>query len=329
MILAGLDEAGYGPLLGPLVVGFCAFEVEPKDGDHDIPCIWKRLSSLVSKKRSATGRKLHINDSKLVYSPSEGLKELERSVLAVLCASTMDSAKLAMPDRFHDLLQRTAADVLRDLDGYPWYGAPADERFPLEQDALPIRLMANALRSQMDRNGTHCVHLSARVILERQLNQQLAVTRNKASVLFSTSAIHLDYLLRTFGHKPMTIVCDRQGGREHYGSLLRLMFEEWTLEITLEQDGYAEYHLCRGEHSVRIIFREKAEAQCLPVAMASMLSKYLREGLMRRFNAFWVQHLPQVTPTAGYYNDGTRFLRDIEPKRQELGISDEQLIRSR
>ena len=27
-----LDEAGYGPLLGPLVVGCCAFELEPEGG---------------------------------------------------------------------------------------------------------------------------------------------------------------------------------------------------------------------------------------------------------------------------------------------------------
>ena len=50
----------------------------------------------------------------------------------------------------------------------------------------------------------------------------------------------------------------------------------------------------------------------MAVAYASMISKYLRETLMRRFNAFWKTHLPDVEPTAGYYNDGLRFLKDID-----------------
>ena len=65
------------------------------------------------------------------------------------------------------------------------------------------------------------------------------------------------------------------------------------------------------------------------IAVASMLSKYLREALMSRFNAFWKGHLPTVEPTAGYHTDGLRFLTDINDKRLELGIADEQLIRAR
>jgi hypothetical protein len=67
----------------------------------------------------------------------------------------------------------------------------------------------------------------------------------------------------------------------------------------------------------------------MSVAAAAMLSKYLREAMMGRFNAFWSTHVPDAPPTAGYYTDGMRFLRDIEPKRKEMGIGDGELIRCR
>lgn len=322
MILAGMDEAGYGPLLGPMVVGCCAFELPETDHLAPIPCLWKRLRKLVSKTRSRSGRKLHINDSKQVYSTSIGIKELERSILTLLHASERTS------DDLQTLLGHVAPHVLADLPQYPWYDA-AGEEFPIDNDAISVRMFSNALRLEMQRAQVRCVHYAARVVLERQLNRMIAATRNKASALFSTGAIHLDYLLRNFGDKGLTIICDRLGGREHYGSLLRLMFEDWSLEVISEIDGRAEYRLCRGTNVVRLIFVEKAEEQAMPVALASMLSKYLREALMHRFNRYWKQHKPDLVPTAGYYSDGERFLRDIASKRNELGIADRDLVRCR
>ncbi len=274
MILAGIDEAGYGPLLGPLVVGCCAFDVGQIDvpaapSADDWPCLWKRLRKHVSRTRMKTGRKLHVNDSKLVYSPAGGLKELERAVLALASAANV------WPEDCRDLiglLGRTAADAVGDLDGYAWYRSEDPEKFPLEQEALPIRLVARSLREEMLRNRAACVHLAARVVFERQLNRMFDIMRNKAGALFQLAAIHLDYLLRTYGQQDLTIVCDRQGGRGHYGGLLRLMFAEWALEIVSETESRSDYVLTRDGHPVRIIFTEKAEGQCMPVAVASMLT---------------------------------------------------------
>ena len=251
-----------------------------------------------------------------------GLRELERSILTLAIAMNLCGDDIA------NLLSIVAPHVLDDLPQYPWYDG-RDDRFPIENDGTSLRLCANALRLEMNRAQTHCVHLAARIVLERQLNQMIAATRNKSSALFSTTAIHLDHLIRTFGQRSLVIICDRQGARDRYGSLLRTMFEDWSLEIASEADGRSEYRMHRDSHMVRIVFVEKAESQCLSVAAASMLSKYLRELLMHRFNHFWRAHLPSLEPTAGYYTDGERFLRDIAAKRAELGICDDHLIRCR
>ena len=89
-------------------------------------------------------------------------------------------------------------------------------------------------------------------------------------------------------------------------------------------DGAAE-----GPRCAEIRFAVRAEKAHLPVALASMISKYVRELLMVLFNRYWAQRVPGVAPTAGYYVDGRRFYDQILPAVRQLGVDERMLYRTR
>ena len=88
------------------------------------------------------------------------------------------------------------------------------------------------------------------------------------------------------------------------------------------------YRFGPPERRVEFQFRAKAES-CLPAALASMASKYLRELAMEAFNAFWTARVPNLAPTAGYPQDARRFLAEIAAMQRELGIDDAILWRKK
>jgi hypothetical protein len=82
-------------------------------------------------------------------------------------------------------------------------------------------------------------------------------------------------------------------------------------------------------HDIRLTFQPRADVEHFTVALASMLSKYLRELLMREFNCFWQKHLPELKATAGYPGDSARFFAEIRPVASKLGIPESVLWRQR
>ncbi len=64
----------------------------------------------------------------------------------------------------------------------------------------------------------------------------------------------------------------------------------------------------------------RADARDGFVALASIVSKTLREEWMDVFNAFWASHVPGLRPTAGYPVDAARFRRAVEPSALALGV---------
>ena len=60
----------------------------------------------------------------------------------------------------------------------------------------------------------------------------------------------------------------------------------------------------------KISFQTESETVHMPIALASMIAKYVRELAMIRFNTYWQAKMPELKPTAGYVTDARRWLDD-------------------
>ena len=316
-IVAGLDEAGYGPPLGPLVVTATVFLTR----DH-VKDLWETLAAVVSRGAPTSEHHLSVADSKKVYSRAKGLTRLEETVLAFAHAY---SPPCTGP---RDMIESCAPAASAGAAQCPWYddGHPAH---PL--DALPDRVaaLAHELTSALADCGVELLLVRPQVVFAPEFNQSLRKLRSKAAVSFAQCVTLLREVF-DLGHDTQTTVfVDKQGGRNRYGYLLLRAFPKCDIRILAEGRAESSYRITGDQGEMTVTFAQGCEDKQMPVALASMFSKYVRELYMMRFNRFWTQHVPDLRATAGYPQDAKRFLRDIEPARIRLGIEWDQLVRLR
>ncbi len=311
-VVAGIDEAGYGPLLGPLVVSAVALDVPDPAAGEDL---WTRLADVVTRSTRDPLR-VAVDDSKRLFSQSRGVRHIERTALAFAAAADRSATT------FRSLLG-AVADVADDLDAYPWYRG-ADFPVPLAADAGQIEADAARLRQAA---GARFLGVRCLPVLVGEYNRLVAEHGTKSATLFLKTASLLAALWRDWGERGLIVHVDKHGGRNRYGLLLHQTFFGARVHAFTEGAQESIYTVADGPRRMTIGFYEKGDARHLPVALASIYSKYLRELFMHLLNAWWCEQVPGLKPTAGYATDGQRFLRDIAAARQRLGIPDAQLIR--
>lgn len=317
-ILAGIDEAGFGPLLGPLVVSCSALSVQPELLGADL---WQTFSRSVGKTRKHLGGRLLIADSKKAYHRDEGLGHLERTVLAVLRCVKGEPANLT------ELLTALCPDCLPRLLEYPWYqkmpqcdltGGPAD-----------MKIAAHVLAGDLEAQGAKLVRLQSCCLDVAYYNTMVGRVKNKSQVLFITVTQLIQDLLNDFSDDTIHILVDRQGGRAHYREHLLRSFPGMDLRIVAEGAEASTYEMRAGGRTVRLSFEVGADDLYLPVSLASMVSKYLRELLMDCMNEHFIAMSADLKPTAGYWTDGLRFVEELRRHLPHLEIDNHKLIRCR
>lgn len=325
-IYAGIDEAGYGPMFGPLVVGRCVLTVPNLGPEAPPPHLWQRLGKAVCRcVRDKKGR-IAVNDSKKLTTKAAGIRHLETGCLAFAALADHQPADLAA---WLDLLGESAH---RDGQLLPWY-APTDDTpwqpLPAAGTEGQIAIARGMLRSTCQRIGVGLASLGAAVVYEDRFNRMFAATRSKASLSFTHVAAHLLHIWQTHGQHTPTVIVDRQGGRTTYRELLSFNFPDTRLTVIEESPQSSSYTIEAPAvgRAMTVRFQVEAEQAHMPAALASMVAKYTRELLMARFNAWFCTRCPGLKPTAGYGSDARRYWQDIQPHLPRLNIDEARLRR--
>jgi ribonuclease HII len=100
------------------------------------------------------------------------------------------------------------------------------------------------------------------------------------------------------------------------------------VQILEESELLSQYRIEQNGSQIKISFAVEAESAHLPVALASMIAKYVRELFMIRLNRYFQALMPELKATAGYTEDARRYLADIEALISQRGIERRALIRS-
>lgn len=318
-IIAGIDEAGYGPRLGPLVLTSVVMEL-PLWCDQDTN-IWRLLEGAVSDKIQKRENRIVVNDSKKTYSQRRGLGILEETVLSFIWS------KNRKVTRFSDLLKLLSCFDSTVLDKYPWY-KEKDIQLPVVSSVSNIARCAEMIHNSASLQNILLREVKSVFLCVHEINRQIECTRNKAILLFNNCLQHLKEIFLCFGEKNPRVLIDKHGGRNYYHQLLTTGFQGYTVNVMSEGNTVSAYTIFNETKRMNISFIEGADSKHFPTALASMFSKYIRELFIRLFNAYWQEQVKDLKPTAGYPEDAKRFLSQIHSTRNRLGITDDILIRT-
>jgi hypothetical protein len=303
-LVIGTDEAGYGPNLGPLVIGATAWRVAA--GPADVEAV---LADAVEVAGDVSGGRLW-GDSKLIYRGGVGLGLLERGALVALALAT-DRELASWPD----LAAAVGMDPSGAVAEQPVLAALAVPRHAL---AAAMRELADRVRERLAARGVAALAVRCRLVTPGEFNGLLATGLNKSDIL-SAATLELAATLtaEATAAEPVVIWCDRHGGRRRYAPQVARAFATPLVQPVVETPQRSCYRIADARS---IEFTVGGEAR-LPVAVASMTAKYLRELAMLAFNTYWGARQPGLAATAGYPVDAARWRREAAAAVEREGLA--------
>ena len=292
----GIDEAGYGPNLGPLVMTAVAAE---GPGERP-PDLWEDLGHAVCRAGGASDR-LWIDDSKRLYRGGVGLDRLEAAAIAA-----MQAAGIAAPANVPGLLDALGIDPRTEGELQPWL--PEGSAAEVPNASSVARVEAARLLRAFEGGPWRIVAVRSVLVGPIRFNAGLDGFGSKAVVHFGAFARLLRWAWEASASTGPTLIRgDKHGGRHFYAGPLAEAIPEAWIDRGPEGPALSRYTIREGNRRLGLEFAPRADADDGLVALAGIVSKVVREYWMAAFNAYWAARVPGLRPTAGYPSDAVRF----------------------
>ncbi|UCH29691.1 MAG: hypothetical protein JSV06_01320 [Myxococcales bacterium] len=300
MLVMGVDENGLGPRLGPLVATSLTLET-PRYARSELCQRGLRLGLTDSKETGGFGR----------------MGFIESIALALLRAGEGG----ADPGSADGLLDRVFPGIRPRLGACCPDAPTAEQCWGVDLD-LPVfggdpDFGQELLERLVGRSGLRIVDVQSRIACAGVLNAKSAAGRNKLDVDLELFEDLIEGV-RTRHGAPLLVFCGMIGGIRDYASRFG-RFETKRVTELRGRRGQRRYSV-DGLGEVR--FEVDADARHLPVALASIAGKYVREICMRRIGEFYRRTDPELVLASGYHDPvTTRFIQATELSRRRLGIA--------
>lgn len=294
-LVVGTDEAGYGPNIGPLVVGASVWRADAAPDDVE-PMFAAAAAALAGL----------WGDSKAIHRGGGGFAALEVGALAAA------SAALPAPPGWPALLAALGCDH----QPAEWEAAAQTLHLPIAADREACAVARERVATTLAVHGLTLAAVRCRIVQPAEFNRLLDAGFNKSDIL-SRATLDLAAALARPAPEPSVVWCDRHGGRMRYAPLVSRSFAAPLVRVVAETPRWSAYQVDAA--SCRVEFTVGGESR-LPVAVASMAAKYVRELAMRAFNAWWCGRAAGLAPTAGYPVDAARWRRDATAAVEAAGL---------
>ncbi len=291
-----IDENAYGPLIGPLLVTAVKIEAE---GD---PFEELKLRDMKFSFR--------FSDSKKVFQRNRsGYSAGEIAVHAVLQAFGL------RPATFTELLKAVSPEALDEYIREGLGEKLGDVKLPIW--AKEIR--DYYLQNQFDAMGIKPLFLRARVIFPPHFNRMIDDLDNKALLdlkLFIS-------LLEELAESGDVALLGKIGGTARYGRFLEALGVR-VKETRGEGKGRSSYLVVLDGREITLHFLLNADEIFLPVALASLLGKYIREIYM--FLLSRALGKDDLIPYASGYRHDSKTYDILELAEKRWGIEARNLL---